>query len=48
MRNGLIFNNRPPSLQQAKGTFKIEFALLLFCAKRSYFPRVELWLNTLV
>jgi hypothetical protein len=48
MRNGLIFNNRPPSLQQAKGDFKSEFALLLFRAKQSYFPRVELWLNSLV
>ena len=48
MRTGLIFNNRPPSLQQAKGAFKSEFVLILFHAKRSYFPEIESLLNNLV
>ena len=48
VRNGLIFNNRPPSLQEAKRIFKTEFALLLHRAKRSYFPTIDQWLNNLV
>lgn len=47
-RNGLIFDNRLPSLRQAKRDFRSEFALLMIHAKRSYFPRIELWLNNLV
>jgi hypothetical protein len=48
MRNNLIFNNKPCSLQEASRVFKLEFALLLHRAKRSYFPRISLWLNNLV
>jgi hypothetical protein len=48
MRNGLIFRNIPPSLQEAKRAFKSEFALLLHRAKRSYFPVIDQWLNNLV
>ena len=48
MRNGLIFNNKPPSLQDASRAFKSEFALLLHRAKKSYFPGINLWLNNLV
>ena len=46
-RNGLIFNNKPPSIQEAKRAFRSECALLLHRA-RSYFPTIELWLNNLV
>jgi hypothetical protein len=48
MRNGLIFNNKPPSLLEAKRAFKTEFALLLHRAKRRYFPEIDQWLNNLV
>jgi len=47
-RNGIIFNNKQPSNQDAKRTFNTEFALLLLRAKRSYFPSVGFWLNILV
>ena len=48
MRNGLIFSNKPPSLQEASRAFKSEFVILPLRAKRSYFPIIQLWLNNLV
>lgn len=47
-RNGLIFNQAPLSIDEVKRTFKSEFALVLYRAKRSYFPFIEQWLNNLV
>lgn len=47
-RNGVIFDDKMPTINQAKRDFKSEFALLMIRAKRSYFPRIELWLNSLV
>ena len=46
-RNGLIFNQVQPLIQESKKEFKQEFALLLLRAKRKYFPSIELWLNRL-
>jgi hypothetical protein len=48
-RNGQIFNQVQPSLEDVKGTSKTEFARLLWHAKRRYFPlTIELWLNNFV
>jgi len=47
-RNGIIFNNKQPSIQDAKRTFKTKFVLLLLRAKRSYFPLIDLWLNIFI
>jgi hypothetical protein len=48
VRNGLIFNNRLPTINEAKRLFKSEMVLLLVRARRSYFPWIELWINNLV
>lgn len=45
VRNGLIFNQILPTLEDAKRTFKTEFALLLWRAKRRCFPLIEQLLN---
>jgi len=47
-RNGLIFNQVQHSVEDTKRAFKSEFALILLRAKRSYFPSIEQWLNSLV
>jgi hypothetical protein len=47
-RNGLIFSQVQPSLEDTKRAFKSEFAMILLHAKRSYFPFIEQWLNNLV
>lgn len=46
-RNGVIFNSDKPSPLHTKRTFKLEFALLILHAKRSYFPRIESWISNL-
>ena len=48
VRNGLIFNNRLPTINEAKRLFKSEMVLLLVRARRSYFPWIELWINNLL
>ena len=44
IRNGWIFNNRDPSVQECKAKFCMEFKLILLKAKRSNVLAMELWL----
>ena len=46
-RNGLIFSQVQPSIQDSKREFKNEFVLLLLRAKKKYSPSIGLWLKNL-
>jgi hypothetical protein len=48
MRNDVIFNNIPHSVQRCKMVFRKEFALVMLRAKAKYHPHIDLWLEAFV
>jgi hypothetical protein len=47
-RNGWLFQNKDPSVQDCTSVFKRELALVIHRAKKSRVPDLQSWLSNLV